>query len=407
MSSIASERLREMLNWWKWICLAREVASPRQLYRHTGDPERYLRRWRKFERVVLDNSIEQLHPRDWFERRGALPEEEPHSVYWRLRAVESFPCELFSWNRTSRRAFHIPENLQCLFISGDYSKWKWEDLLWPYESVILTLEHPLDVEDEPGIWSHYDAILVAHVVHPGRGKVLVMRMLRRPHGPRPDVFPSHELQRVDKHLVAKKRDRAMTVVSHIEDSLIIDQEIPQGSHAGPLYATFDPDLYPTLQDFIRIEPDDLAAKKILIPCRSDDEQHWKMRVNSFALKIVVGWCAYMGHLHSNAYETVRNPTERGTRGITGVITTPEHICTMLTKARLDPGRYYETKELEVPTGMFKRPHWRRGHWKKEAGAGPNAPRTIRVPPMLIRWDLVPIFGIISGTETYIDDTDEW
>ncbi len=411
MPSIARERLQEMLNWWKLMSLMREIGSwPRQ-YPHLSETAatQWLRQWRGYERMVLDNRIEHLSPAAWSEQR--LPEtfEQGNSVFWRYCGAQNFPCELFEWNRTSRRAFHIPEGLQCLFMAGQYSSWKWEDLLWPYESVVLTLEHPLEVEDDSGCWSSYDTILATHVVHPGRGKVLLLRLLKKPHGPRPETLPVKECNLIDKHLATGERIRAMKVATRVEGMFVTDDEIPQGSYTCPVYATFEVPIYPSLRDHIGIEVADLQSRIVRSvfpsPVGGSDEET-RLSVFSMAHKIVVGWCAYMGHLHTNSFETVRQPSGKGTRGITGVITTPEHICTMILKSRLDPGRYYTTKEYEVSSGMFKRPHWRRGHWKRENGSAPTAPRTIRVPPMLIRWDLIPIFGVISGTETYIDDDGE-
>ena len=82
MPSIATDRLREMLNWWKWLCLAREVGTSPGHYPGMADTKQFLTRWRRYERMVLDNTIPHANIADWCEHRDGFPYEEPNSPYW-------------------------------------------------------------------------------------------------------------------------------------------------------------------------------------------------------------------------------------------------------------------------------------------------------------------------------------
>ena len=59
-------------------------------------------------------------------------------------------------------------------------------------------------------------------------------------------------------------------------------------------------------------------------------------------------------------------------------------------------------ESEGPGTMrFVRPHWRRGYKRRPKGSAPTAEKTVKVPPVLVREDLVPIYGLVGGTTSIV------
>lgn len=402
MKSVASERLLETLNWWKTLSYRREILMPITHPRLVGPKTAaHIRRWREYEQMVLDNSITELDFREWLE----LPSQAENFDF--LRALEFFPCELFEWNRKSRRVYHLPASLQYLCTVGNFKRLKWEDILWPYEAFVLTLEQPIELEEAPGVWSSFDTILVSHVPAGSQGKVLNLRLLRRPSGTMLGVLPQSRRTRIERCIATGDNVRAEKILSSCVLSVVTDAGTAQGFRGAQLYSTVPGcENIPSVSDHIRIEPEDLIAdREQILGVPPSEEERWRAGYLSVAMKLVVGWALYMESISTNAFQNMRPPASPPTRGMAGIITAPEHICTVLVQAKLDPARYIQTPEFETTSATFKRPHWRRGHWKRANGAGPNAPKTVRVPPILIRKDLVPFFGIISGTATWIVDED--
>lgn len=402
MKSFASERLLETLNWWKALSYRREILMPiTHPYLVGPHTQAHITRWRNYEKMVLDNRIEYLDFREWME----LDSQGENFDF--LRALEQFPCELFEWNRKSRRAIHVPKGMQFLAVSGDFSRLKWSDVLWPYDSFVLTLEQPIELEDAPGHWSYFDTILVSHVTSPGNTKTLRIRLLRKPDGTMLGVFPEKRRNLLEKHLRAGDVDRAQRVLSSAVQSIVKDAGgTAQGFRSMDLYTTIPGvETVANFNDPVRIEEEDfVAAYERVSGKTATEEEQWRMGYMSLAAKLVLGWVLLMESYSQNAILNTR-PATSSTRGNAGIITSPELICTILLKGRLDPSRYVETPEYERAATSFKRPHWRRGHWKRERGSPRNARKTVRVPPKLIRADLVPLFGIISGTATWMEEED--
>ncbi|MBI4068519.1 hypothetical protein HY413_03915 [Candidatus Kaiserbacteria bacterium] len=398
MYGIAAERLRETLNWWKTLNYYREVVMPITHPHLVGPVTRtHLSRWRSYERMVLNNSITQLDLREWF----PLPSQRETFHGRMLETLTFFPIELFEWNRKSRRTIHIPRELQYLLIRGDYKRIRWEDILWPYEAFVLTLEEPIRLEEDPGMWSSFDTLLVSHIPIEDKGKILRVRLLRRSNGTLLGNFPEQERRLAERFLRNNQFERVQGVMRRGLRKVVDDMGTAQGFRSAELYSTIPGSQYIALPgDRVLIEPDDLVnyISSVIGPTLPRAEALWRSEYMSLTLKLVVGWSLYMESISSESLQTMRLPPG-GSRGITGIITSPEYICTIIGKGRLDPTRYVDVDLGKVSSTAFKRPHWRRGHWKREAGTSKNAPKTIRVPPVLVRKDLVPLFGIISGTET--------
>jgi hypothetical protein len=151
------------------------------------------------------------------------------------------------------------------------------------------------------------------------------------------------------------------------------------------------------KDFIaRLRPED--RKEV----EADGELNlWRFEPISWAARIVVGWCLYRQKLMSTDITWKKRAWKEhqlGKRGVTGVITHVDHICTILNSGRWDPLAHGLDKDFnKIASGFFKRPHWRGRHMRRPPGSPRGAQQTILVHPHLIREDLVPYFGIIGGT----------
>ncbi len=112
---------------------------------------------------------------------------------------------------------------------------------------------------------------------------------------------------------------------------------------------------------------------------------------------------YLENLSSESLADVQ-ASKCKTRQISGgapaVITEPDRIFEVVGKGRISSNEVSDNKKSRSSVG-FVRPHWRRAHYKRAHGAPQNAPKTIRVPAVLVRADLVPLYGIVGGTSTVV------
>lgn len=411
MHNVASERLYEMLNWWKSLCYAREIGSIIMSPHLVESPSmKFFERWREYDRLVLDNSVPHLRFEDWDELTEFLPQKARILSTFIFR---SFPFQLFEWNRKSRRVYHIPIGLQYLLMQGRYDRLSWGDVVWPYDAFVLTLERPLEYELNDGSWETFDTILAAKIPAKDNAHEFCIRLLRKPKGITSGILPERVIVRVLRLSIAHQDDRALSSLMKGLGRVALDGGTAQGRFSRTCFSSLkDKEGYiDHSSDTIRIEPKDIFDKYTdsgnlidISDAKSFGKWERLSELYSIATRIVVGWALYMDSMvAANPLQNMYVPPSRPMRGIAGIITNPQSICTVLVKAKLDPARYVETPEREVSSSTFKRPHWRRAHLRRERGAPTSAPKTIRIPPTLIRKDLVPIFGLISGTVTEILD----
>ncbi len=398
MASFASDRLQAALSFWKDTCWFVEasfraahdgVLPPNSTY---FPPQIY--RWKQLEGTIFNNTVLELKPEQWgtfLDFEGKIPEFD---------AMYRFPFEFFEWSRKSRRVFHLPEGLWKTLAAATYPAVRWQDVLFPFESFILTLEGAnVTGMDVSGGQYYYDTILVSH---PKIARGYSLRMLGCSE-PNVNSFLTEETKHRFDVMCRRGQRQAIEFLDDKFTEWRDNWAFPPAEES----VVFRGDATPRTER-VRLEPEDLLEsfgesdrQKIL----SDPyyTEGW-LPAMSDAAKIVVGWCLYLRTLSSTEVlwkEKKRPKQKRGKRGVTGIITQPEHICTILGEARLDPSTYGVSERKSQNSGFFKRPHWRRRHMKRRNRTPVTAPKDIEVPPRLIRKDLVPYFGIIGGTKTEV------
>lgn len=396
MTCQASERLKEMLHRWKMEWWIYEL-SVRIKFRHDRDVlERRLAKvpkWRQYEHVVLDNKIRDV---DWGHFAGS--DEAFGEMPW-LQSASSFPTELFYWNRESRRVYILPKELQDKFVEGTYPNLQWPDFKWPLDYFLLTLEQPLLAEDRVGVWVKYDTIFVSRHSD-GKNEQVSMRILREPtkHADTSRYVP--KFTAADKLVTRGEYDRALQMYRRGVKNYDKENPTRQGWREIPLYQNIigpvDPAMRIAPTDFLGMVQRDHPSHVSF--SEADFEEHAE-RMSIFA-KMVVGTCLFINTFTSPpSPRPIKRPP--GNRGVTGIITDADHICDVIGKGVIDPVVFGIREPRERASPMFVRPHARRGFWRREAGSPPNAPKTIWVPKTIVRKDLIPEYGLMSGTETLI------
>src|SRR3989344_1252703 len=410
MRNVASDRLRQCLDYWKSLCwhheaqvrcALKEVPISAMPGLREAVPRPVLN-WRKFEHTIFDNTVQELHLEDW----GVTSEQQRSFQMFNIFSV--FPFEFFEWSRKSRRVFELPADLFALFANAEYPEIHWEDVMFPFDSFAITLQEAIEIEDEFGLTSLYDCILVTKI--PFENSIR-MRLIQRPHVP-PEEQTLHQ-RVIDRFEIFHKRgdyDKALRHIQQAWSSFNTTLKATPGWRCGTLW---DLSRTPATRR-VALEVEDFAAQiepHVVAELEGGIEENlWRIEPLSIAGKIVVGLCLYLQAVTARSPHWKKQKAQRhipGRRGVTGVITETDHICMILGSARMDADRYGVREEFNKHfTGFFKRPHWRRRHLKRERGAPIGAPKTVKVPPQLIRKDLIPFFGLIGGTKTEIIDDGE-
>jgi hypothetical protein len=399
MRSIASERLQMVLNFWKNLCWYFETLY---LTEFGGVPDAPwlipgpITNWRRYDQVVFDNSFEELPFGEW-----DVPQERIETSYRSFSYHARFPFEFFEWSRKSRRVFHLPASLHKVFALATFPQIKWKEVLWPFDSFMITLEQPLLVEDEVGVWSQYDAILVSRLKQ--YGGAIHIRLIQQPTIPIDEYKVAENVnRRIQLFMKRGEKEKAQTTLKRSMDALYARIKSTPGWRHGVIYSPIDnlPDSRVKLEvsDFAaRIDPETVARLE-----GGTEENLWRIEPMSWAAKIVVGWCLYHRTISATSLEWNEKKWKEhipGMRGVTGIITNREHICTILGEATLNPdtagrdtpSQNYPQSPPLVPendpttlfTGSGMQPFsWCRIYW---ARITPQVPRLVDSQKSFAQW----------------------
>lgn len=404
-----SERLTHAFADWQLMYLICEtdITELHTLGKATDGDLSIAQNSRRLAPTILDNEVQKLDPGGW------LPNMDLIRAYESMRPLglwySTFANEMFLWNRMSRRVFHLPYSLQMALGSATFPDIPWKDVVWPFDSFIITLEKPIQIQ-EPGIpVETFDTLMVSKLPSDGVTRPIVVRAFLRPKetGKRLGLRPG-EMDRIKK---LQKQGRYMTIHKLLHQRRV---ELSRNytSLQGSMMVYLE-GVNTEGDDFIKIEPDDLYNLEFglnegrapgLDWGRFKQEQGYRYESMSVFLKTAIGWMFYLETVSAKNAQWKKH--ERNDRpkqmsgGAPSIITEPDQICKIIGKGRMDPVKVEGEPAKRNGCG-FVRPHWRRAHYKRPQGTPPGTPKTVRVPPVLVRADLVPLYGIIGGTETVV------
>lgn len=346
-------------------------------------------------KTILDQTVQNIELKDW----------NPHprfkkvsSTFTSLEFYNTFPQELFMWNRLSRRAFQIPHSLEAMLACATFPEMKWSDVLWPFESFFIGLEKPLKVLHHGNFIEEFDSFMITRL-HNGTEKnfSLAIRWFQSPPRERMRLgMTMKETKRFRKSIRDGDIRRATDICQKAGRRMHRLQPTMYGSQRALLDVNFE-------EDSLRLEPRDLCAAKEEPWDTLPKSLHSFFECLSVTLKIAVGWMLYLETLSQDTVEWKSGQTARPrvmSGGVPSIITEPDKICTVVGKGRIDPSEVTSETSRRCSKG-FVRPHWRRAHYRRPAGSSPDAPKSQRVPPVLVRADLVPLYGIVGGTTTVV------
>lgn len=414
MPCIVAEHLEEALALWELGALETELAARGTLATAGTDPFREIpsevTAWRNLRRTLLDNGVATLGPKAFtLDSIIEIPHGDVIERHPALTQLQTFPIELFNWTRKSRRVFRLNPWLQQVLEYADFPSMHWGDVLWPFDAFAIELAVPIafySADLERNI--QYDSILLSQVPldNTGRNVYVVMRLLSSS-----DLRSinsagrTKEEQREVLTLLAQKRqwNRLARVVERGRRRVRVKANFPSGQGIA-VFPIFKPGVEenkpiqlngPVLYEYGRQWYDQKANQKYA-PVYMEE-------IISRLAKIAVGLCLYLESISSEGQENLvweRNRAKGGPLGAVGVITDEAYVCKVVNRGLIDPTTTKQDKKHSV-SGGFKRPHWRRAHRRRPPHSPKTAPKSVKVPPRLINLHLVPLYGIVGGTQTEI------
>lgn len=399
--SIASERLKETLQFWKDFRMMRELdvlnRASRARIEPTENALKVLRSWRTYEAQVMGRGSESFNP--MLHMTPNIGRDDRDDGWFYLKQLEYFPVELHTWSHESRRNLHLNRQLEEEIAEAEYPNVRWKDVLWPFQAFTLTLERPIRMQEDDDVWADYDTILVSNIdptYKETRKRCMSIRFFRKPHASELKTFPAIERQRVENLLRGKRYEEAFEAGMRGWQKRMEGVRVPQGWRGYTLYD--DREMNPDME--VAMEPEQVELqfgdKLAEVPVTR------LMQMCSFT-KLVAGFCIYLKYIDTATirWKKPKYPTkEKGIKGLTGSITNVENFCTMVGRGTIDPVAYNEER-LKKHTRFFTRYHVRRAHMRRPRGTPKTHPKTIEVREAHIRLDLKEPGTLMGGSDTKI------
>ncbi len=400
-----SERLAYAFANWQHNYFAYEfaVAMMRNKGEATDQESLVSKNGHRLAQAILDNRVQALVPEEW---RPSERLARQNSVGGRLYThYGTFPLELFKWNRCSRRVYHLPHQLEALLASATLPEIRWCDVMWPFESFIITLERPVQTLHPGGFYELIDTLLVTKAdLGEGDGPGVCIRWFQVPQksGMRLGLSIS-EVAQFEQLLKRKEYNKAARLLDGAGNKMVECSPALYGSQRGVI------DIDTEIDQRIEIEPEELYRKNGWGPEpweKCPDSTRSLFETISVTMRIVIGWMLYLETLSKTSVLQRRESRKGHVRaisgGASGIITEPEHIFDIIGRGQIGKAQKGTTSETRHRNGpAFIRPHWRSPYWRRPWGSPLDAEKTLRIPAKLVREDLVPLYGIIGGTKTVV------
>ncbi len=298
--------------------------------------------------------------------QGATPESYPRQ---RLLAAQ-----VASWTRSSRRIYHVPEDLQLLLAATTLDDVNWDMVRWPFESFLITFDLPLQLDGE-----EIDSILVCDEFSDKRwdGKIKSILAIPKKLKTQKEVFLGDQSERIQKAIEKKEfeyaRDKITGIIANRLDNLAPEQLIIKSDafSEGGFARVFE-----------KKDWEDVGMQKIL---RLTFGLLLYLQSLPSSVTSPRGWIPQKPEIH-------RNHSNK--------ITLAAEVCNVASVYKLT-----EKEKAIFRVGLRSvtvevSPHYREGHWRRPPGKGadPSHPKTVWVRPTIVRMDKLEDGGLPGGSK---------
>jgi len=354
--NIGAKRMEEMLNHWETSYFFQEIikfnSNPflkKMTYPNINKLRDALLTAAGDE--ILDVSFPEIFP------ANLLDEDEQDVVF---NEAISVLLNLVSWNRHSRRVFHLSSDMQMLLDATSLKNIKWEHIRFPFDTFVVGLDTPL--KDDTG--KLYDAFLFS------RTDELLDD---------PTIVPQWELKLLPQTLSTAKRLKETDVKKILRYINGNDSEFKHGLNYGvKKYFKPENDIQMLLVE--KIEPSSLHGENVtdFLDRLNDSENILKNHPLDSAFHILINLCLYLENFPSSITKAPvkkSRDTKKKRKQNKGFpksfVDDSENLFTVLCQFKI---KKEEVKKLAnfvriSKNSHEKRAHWRRAHWRRKPNCG--------------------------------------
>ena len=331
----------------------------------------------KFRRELLTAGPALLHYNEFSVPEDMATDPETKLFCEIYDKMASIPVLLTAWTRSSRRVFALTPEMQHAFSHISVADVPLRDICFPFDSFLIELAHPVTFGE-------------GH----SSGHLLVSKLISGDPA-NPDFAHGIELLNqniLDYRPLGAERHKEAQWIRERKSVGKIEKFLQR--HIGRRVAK----LYQYRSPLIAFKSDSEYAAPKLITQKSLTPSEATM------VKIVLNLCLYLEALSAPEHteHSDRQWQKSGPRNRTEFIADELEVCTIKgfhTLRTLSEGGHKSSR------GAYEisEPHWRRGHKRRRPGEGsiPDAPRSVKVLPTLVRADLIPEYGLPVGAVTRI------
>ncbi len=314
----------------------------------------------------------------------------------------SLPMQLASWTVSSRRVFHLSDEMVERFLAADYNHYTWGDLLWPFDSFFIEFDSPVQDDHD----CEYAGLLVSSVYG-----VCPEHTFASEEGFECLTFCTKIEGEVTPESLMDEKDR-----ERLENDMRHKRWVKLNRRVGNVFAKMLGTSKPEMLKFISTDeaPQRMSDKLFTPPAGFGKPICWEkdqpIQAGPFGRrigKVIAGLCLYLEALPPSVSGSCRwhipdHLTAK--RDVRNIVIDGELVCNVADLHTLSPETMTLFPEtLRAGPSYSVEPHGRRGHWRRAPGQGnnPNAPRTIKVKPAIIHRDQIPEGAVIGGATTYV------
>lgn len=397
MATKTVHRLEQALCLWEEMCMTMNVGARMlvALGRKTEIPlTGPVVHWREFRRYLLHA----LEHDSFDESRFVGNVGVQHLTRLSGSFLVYLPLAIWSWTRSSRRVYHLSEELQHLLHITSLDGVTWGDVSWPFASFGIMLDSP--IPDNKG--NRYDFILVSNEIDSEDNRRKIGIRLFNVEYDNWRFLPRDEQNKI---LLAADRKQWDKVRLWIEKVSERSQSVTSGEKEGIECSVFhiDPEQHASalITDTIVADLVELSEQKWLddtLGRQQANLSHWDV-----AARLVVGLCLYLKMLPQDSEHV--SPWKKVERKMSLdplAVTKEAEVCTITSIHKLTQEEHELISGSVVSARAYHelRAHFRQGHWRRKPGAGndPTAPKVVMVRPTIVRRDRLQSGALPGGTE---------
>ena len=316
-----------------------------------------------------------------YELSATVPEGKSDPIYAYTEPYALAPYEILSWTCSSRRVFQLSPEMQQAFESISVADIPINEVVFPFDSFVVTLPTRIWADDQ---WVNH--LLISKPFNTGHRFQGIdgsnqVRSVRFLSGNIPNYNPIRSDLRREAE-AALKADNANRLRKFLE--AVGTKKIRTANHYTSGFYIFSDD-----KDWTLVEL-----------CKGQGLPEGKEQM----MQVVFNLCIYLEALPEPEEQPHRDQTwERTPRlnRISRLITDETEVCTVSGIHTLHS--LGEHKSARKGLYEITEPHWRRGHKRRLPGEGhiPEAVRSVKVKPTLVRPDLLPAYGLPAGAVTRV------